>query len=67
MTNQETIKHIPIKVIVKFENGHRMAKLVGVDPWLGHHQIDDWVTDFVADEWNNVPAGFIVKTEWIYI
>jgi len=63
---QNTIKHIPIKVMVTDENGFRFAKLVGVDPWLGHQQIDDFVTDFVADEWNNYHADYIVKTEWIY-
>jgi len=66
MMNQETINHIPVHVIVTCENGHRFRKAIGVDPWLGHQQIDDYVADFVADEWD-VPAGWIVKVEWIYI
>ena len=63
---QETIKHIPIKVIVTVD-GERFGKHIGVDPWLGHQQIDDYVTDYVADEWADYAAARITKVEWIYI
>ena len=69
---QETIKHLPIQVIVTVQSHNlpsptRFAKHIGVDPWLGHQQIDDYVTDFVADEWADHAAESIVKVEWIYI
>ena len=62
----DTIKHIPIKVIVTVD-GERFGKHVGVDGCFGHQQIDDFVTDWVADEWADYAAARITKVEWIYI
>ena len=64
---QDTIKHIPIQVIVTWDDGQRFGKHIGVDPLFGHQDIDDHVTDYVAEEWSNVAAEKIVKVEWIYI
>ena len=56
-----------IQIRVTWDDGQRFGKHIGVDPIFGYQDIDDYVTDYVADEWSNVAAEKIVKVEWIYI
>lgn len=62
----ETIKHIPIQVIV-IANGQKYAKQIGVSPWLGQSQIDEYVTAYVDSEWSNVRDVTVSESYWVYV
>jgi hypothetical protein len=59
-------KMINIKVNYKIR-GLQYASLCAVDNLLGTQEISDWVTDFVADKCNLVPAELVTDINWIYI
>ena len=59
-------QHIGIKVVVTID-GQLHAKHTGVDPMLSHQHIDDYVADWVADQWKNHAAERITKIYWVYV
>ena len=59
-------QHIGIKVVVTID-GKLYATYIGIDPMLSHTHIDDYVTDWAADQWRDHAAERITKIYWVYV
>ncbi len=64
MNNIELVTPIVVKVTV---NGNRYGKELNVDALFGYQDIQDFVTDWVADEWSDYPAEAITDILWQYV